>query len=120
MNHAEASKLMRDNAVKVRIYPIAHLRDEPIDDWEWNVEIVIPNNQWAESDENGDFTVNMHGIDSFHSIDSAFRWAFSWLKGRGYHIDDISLETEIVKTSDLNRAVESMWNDFHERKRVSQ
>lgn len=115
MNHEEASKLMRLNAVKLRIYPIANLRDDPMSDWDWNVEIVIPNNQWAESDEDGNFYVNQHGIDSFHTIDSAFRWAFSWLKGRGYYIDDFSLETEIIKTSDLERSIELMKREWAEQ-----
>jgi len=101
MNSNQARDLMFKNAVKLRIYPIAHLEDDPMGEWIWDVEIVIPNNQWECSDEDGNFYVTQHGVDSFYSIESAFTWAFKWLKGRGYDISNIDLSAEIVKKSDL-------------------
>lgn len=84
-----------NNAVKVRITPL-DLIDEPMSEWEWHVEITIPNNQWEESNEDGDFVIHRSHIDAFYSLDDAFKWAYKWLKGRGYDLSSIELNLDSI------------------------
>ena len=108
--YEEARKKMFANAVSVRITPI-DLPDEPMSEWEWNVEIIIPNNQWENSDEDGNFIVEMCGIHSFYSLEEAFEWAYTWLKGRGYDVSNIDLNMTmiggggIIHQSDINEVM---------------
>lgn len=101
--------------MSVRISPI-DLPDEPMSNWEWSVEIVIPNNQWNESDEDGNFTIYKDGIDAFYSLQSAFEWVYKWLNGRGYDVSNIELNMTssagdgIIKNSDLAKVVEARTN----------
>jgi hypothetical protein len=106
---------MWSNAVSVRIYPL-DLEDEPMSEWEWHVEITIPNNQWENSNEDGDFIVTQSGIDAFDSLESAFQWAYKWLKGRGYDVSNIEFNMSsiacdgIIKNSDLEKVIEARTN----------
>ena len=110
--YRQAQEQMWSNAVSVRIIPI-DLEDEPMSEWEWDVEITIPNNQWENSDEDGNFTVHQCGIDSFSSLESAFQWAYKWLKGRGYDVSNIEFDMKatahdgIIKNSDLEKVREA-------------
>jgi hypothetical protein len=101
-DYEEASKQWRhaleqriNNAVKVRIYPL-DLPDEPISEWAWHVKITIPNNQWEDSDEDGNFIIHRSGIDAFYSLDNAFAWSYKWLKGRGYDLSSIELNLDSI------------------------
>ena len=111
----QAQKNMWSNAVKVRVYPV-DMADEPMGEWNWDVEIVIPNNQWENSDEDGNFIVHQSGMDSFYSLESAFEWVYKWLKGRGYDVSNIELNMTssagdgIIKNSDLAKVVEARTN----------
>ena len=99
--------------MSVRIYPI-DLPDEPMNEWDWHAEITIPNNQWENSDEDGNFVVTQSGIDAFSSLESAFQWAYKWLKGRGYDVSNIEFDMKstahdgIIKKSDLVKVVEEV------------
>jgi hypothetical protein len=110
--YKQAQELMWSNAVSVRIYPL-NLADEPMSEWEWDVEITIPNNQWRGSNEDGNFIVHQQGIDSFSSLESAFQWAYKWLKGRGYDVSNIEFDMKstahdgIIKNSDLAKVREA-------------
>lgn len=111
----QAQEEMWRNAVSVRISPI-DLPDEPMSEWMWDVEIVVPNNQWENSDEDGNFTIEQCGIDSFHSLESAFEWAYKWLKGRGYDVSNIELSltsmagSGITHNNDLQKVMEARTN----------
>jgi hypothetical protein len=111
----QAQEQMWSNAVSVRISPI-DLPDEPMSNWEWSVEIVIPNNQWDDSDEDGNFTVEQCGTDAFYSLQSAFEWAYKWLKGRGYDVSNIDLSMTsmagdgIIHKKDLQKVTEARTN----------
>lgn len=88
--YEKAREEMWSNAVSVRIYPI-DFPDEPMSEWEWHAEITIPNNQWEDSDEDGNFIVTQSGIDAFSSLEKAFEWAYKWLKSRGYDVSNIEM-----------------------------
>jgi hypothetical protein len=100
------------NSAQVRIYPL-NLPDEPMGDWEWNVEITIPNNQWDNSDEDGNFVIDMGGLDAFNSVETAFGWAYKWLSGRGYDVSNLELvlnataHAGIAKKSDYAKISEA-------------
>lgn len=114
-SYRQAQEQMWSNAVSVRIYPI-DLEDEPMSEWEWHVEITIPNNQWENSNEDGDFIVTQSGIDAFDSLESAFQWAYQWLKSRGYDVSNIDMSMNsilnegFVKKRDLEKVVEARTN----------
>lgn len=91
----KAQEKMWSNAVSVRIYPI-NLPDTPMSEWEWEVEVTIPNNQWEGSDEDGNFFVYQQGIDAFSSLESAFQWAYRWLESRGYDVSNIDISMNSV------------------------
>jgi hypothetical protein len=93
--YEQARETMWSNAVSVCIYPII-LDNEPMSSWFWDVEITIPNNQWENSDEDGNFIVMGSNPGCFASLEDAFQWAYKWLNGRGYDVSNIEMSMNSV------------------------
>ena len=75
---------IQSNAVQVYIFPIND-EDEPVDQWFWDAEIIITTNG-----------VPRHILGSnpgcFGSIQSAFDWAYEWLKSNEYDVSNLEFE----------------------------
>jgi hypothetical protein len=88
--------------VRATISP-AHAESEPFSEWQWDAEIVIGGHLYEDSDEDGNFTIEMCGIDSFDTADEALYWVYRWLTSRGYDTNFIELVVKPVIGQEFHR-----------------
>jgi hypothetical protein len=75
----------------------------PFSEWEWHAEIIIGNHLYEDSDEHGNFTISMDGIEAFRTADDAFQWVYRWLSSRGYYTDDIEMMVKPTVGKEFHR-----------------
>ena len=94
--------LPMNNAVKVQIYPLNEY-GEPMSQWFWDAVIIVPNNEYIPSDEDGNFAVYREGNATFSDLESAFQWAYNWLDTRGYDVSSIQLDMNTQEDEGITR-----------------
>lgn len=88
--------------VRATVFP-TYQEGEPFSEWQWDAEIVIGGNLYEDSDEDGNFTIEMCGINSFDSADGALHWVYRWLTSRGYDTSFIELVVKPITTKEFHK-----------------
>lgn len=89
--------------VQVKIEPLNLSDDTKNPEWEWSVEIIVGDHLYEDSDEHGNFTIEMDGIDAFGTADDAFHWAYRWLTSRGYDTNYMELVMKPIVSKEFHR-----------------
>lgn len=98
--------------VRATIAPL-WIEGQPFSEWEWTAEIVVGNHLYEDSDEHGNFTIEMDGINSFATADSAFQWVYRWLSSRGYYTDNIEMIVTPVIGKEFHRSRKNISETIH-------